>query len=109
MRTPPRATRCGPGKSFAARVAGSQLMAVGLPELIMPSLAQYEAKALELATNPPALAALRARLVHMRPTAALFDTVCFTRNLETAYEEMWRLWREGRKPRAIDVAALSQD
>ena len=34
-----------PGQTFASRVAGSLLNAVGLPELIVPSLEDYEALA----------------------------------------------------------------
>ena len=51
-----------PGSSFPARVAGSLLQAVGLPQLIVPTLEHYEAKAFELATDPQAHAALRAEL-----------------------------------------------
>ena len=50
------------GRSFAARVAGSLLHAVGLPELVTTSLAEYEALALALARDPGRLAELRERL-----------------------------------------------
>ncbi|HKX09272.1 MAG TPA: tetratricopeptide repeat protein, partial [Stellaceae bacterium] len=59
------------GRSFAARVAGSLLHAVGLPELVTGSLGDYEALALELARSPERLAALRARLQANRATAPL--------------------------------------
>ena len=44
------------GLGFAARVAGSLLNAVGLPELITETEQDYEALILELATNPTKLA-----------------------------------------------------
>ena len=47
------------GLGFAARVAGSLLNAVGLPELITETEQDYEALILELATNPTKLARLK--------------------------------------------------
>ena len=47
------------GLGFAARVAGSLLNAVGLPELITETEKDYEALILELATNPTKLARLK--------------------------------------------------
>ena len=73
------------GKSFPARVAASILNAAGLPELIAADLASYEALALKLATDPAALAEVKAKLAQARGTAPLFDTTRFTRNLEAAY------------------------
>ena len=56
-----------------------------LPELIAADLASYEALALKLATDPAALAEVKAKLAQARGTAPLFDTTRFTRNLEAAY------------------------
>jgi FkbM family methyltransferase len=78
------------GDTFAGRVAGSLLKAVGLPELITSSLADYEALALRLATEPGLLACLRERLAVNRPTAPLFDSECFTRNIENLYRRIWQ-------------------
>src|SRR5262249_6281191 len=43
------------GETFASRVSGSHLLAIGLPELVTASLADYEARARELAGNPSLL------------------------------------------------------
>jgi predicted O-linked N-acetylglucosamine transferase (SPINDLY family) len=94
------------GRSFAARVAGSLLQAVGLPELITHDIADYEALALRLAREPELLAGLRDRLAANRLTAPLFDCERYCRHLEAAYEEMWRLWQQGETPRAIAVAPM---
>lgn len=77
-----------PGRSFPARVAASILTAAGLPELIAPDLAAYEALALEFAGGPDRLRAIREKLVGNRSTTALFDTARFTANLEAAYRVM---------------------
>lgn len=74
------------GGSFAARVAGSLLHAVGLPEMATETVEQYETLALDLATDPVRLAAVRERLAANRLTAPLFDTERTTRAIEAVYE-----------------------
>ncbi len=91
------------GQSFGSRVAGSMLLTMGVEELIVRDLAQYEAIALKLARTPQLLAGLRAKLAANR---VLFDTEGLTRNLETAYERMWSLHVQGRKPESFSVKAL---
>ena len=51
------------GSSFAGRVAGSLLKAVGLPELITDDFEGYEATALRLARDKSALTAIKAKLL----------------------------------------------
>ena len=89
------------GDTFASRVAGSLLTAVGMPELITNSLEEYEAMALGLARNPGQLTALREKLARNRTSAPLFDTPVFARHLETAYSRMWENHLAGNEPRAI--------
>ena len=95
------------GTSFAGRVAASLLRAVGLPEMIARSLEEYESTALNLARDPAALAALKAKLKHNRDTNALFDTSRFTRNLESAYANMWQRAKNGAAPADFAVAPAS--
>ena len=78
-----------PGSTFAGRVAASLINAIGLPEMIAPSLETYEATALQLARDRTALAEIKAKLQRNRGTYALFDTARFTRNLETAYANLY--------------------
>jgi protein O-GlcNAc transferase len=77
------------GRTFPARVAASVLHAIGLPELVTSSLAEYEQLALALARDPERLAAIKAKLLRNRGTEPLFDTAGFTRDLETIYSSMW--------------------
>ena len=91
------------GDAFAGRVGASLLRAVGLPELVTTSLAEYEELAYELATNPERLAALRQRLVDQRMTCALFDTARSARNMERAFALMLERHRAGQAPADIDV------
>ena len=91
------------GETFASRVAGSLLEAVGLPELAVTSLDAYEALALRLARSPGELRALRERLARARAQAPLFDTPSYVRSLEAAYEKMWEAYSSGTKPRLIEL------
>jgi predicted O-linked N-acetylglucosamine transferase (SPINDLY family) len=94
------------GSTFSGRVAGSVLMAAGLPELITESLASYEARALELARTPAMLVELRERLARNRASCALFDTDRYRRHLESAYVTMWERCQRGEPPRAFDVRPM---
>jgi predicted O-linked N-acetylglucosamine transferase (SPINDLY family) len=78
------------GNTFANRVAGSLLNAVGIPELITPSLQafkpsslqafkpsslqDYEAMALSLAREPDRITAIKQQLSLNRMKSPLFDT-----------------------------------
>src|SRR5258706_706586 len=91
------------GGTFAGRVAGSLLTAIGLPELITESLEEYEQTALTLARDPQRLIALRQKLEIHRDASALFDLPKLTGNLETAYARMWQTWLSGQTPAAFSI------
>lgn len=91
------------GQTFAGRVAASLLHAVGVPELVMSSLPDYERMALRLASEPALLAEVRQKLVRERAHAPLFDTERFCRNIETAYLTMRERQRRGEPPAAFTV------
>jgi predicted O-linked N-acetylglucosamine transferase (SPINDLY family) len=92
------------GSTFAGRVAASLLRAIGMPELIGPSLQAYEELALHLARDKQALADIRAKLAGNRSTHPLFDTARFTRHLETAYTMAWERYQRGERPAGFAVA-----
>jgi predicted O-linked N-acetylglucosamine transferase (SPINDLY family) len=93
-----------PGATFASRVAGSLVSAVGMPELITATLADYEALALRLARDPERLAAMRQKLARNLQSFPLFDTERFTRHIEAAYTEMWQRAERGERPQSFAVA-----
>lgn len=92
------------GGTFAGRVAASLLLNVGLPELVTSSQDDYERLAVELATQPERLNALREKLAVNRLTTPLFDTERFTRHLEQAYAAMHARRKAGQKPEHIVVS-----
>ncbi len=93
------------GGSFAARMAGSLLQAVGLPELVCHSLGDYEALALALAQDPARLAQMRAKLLRVRERSVLFDAEFFRQGVESAYSRMFERFARGERPEAVDVLA----
>ena len=76
------------GHQFDGRVAASLLQALGLPELVTESLADYEALALALARDPQRLAEVRNRLDEARSASPLFDIDRFRADIEDAYLDM---------------------
>jgi len=91
------------GNSFASRMGSSILNAANLSELITSSQKEYEALAIELATNPKQLKAIKDKLSKNLPTAPLFDTPLFTKHLESAYKTMYERYHDGLKPDHIYV------
>jgi protein O-GlcNAc transferase len=92
------------GKGFAARVAGSILTAVGLPELITHTEQEYETLILQLATNPKQLAAVKQKLANNRLVKPFFDTELFTKHLEDGYLQAYQLYFDKKNPRSIYVS-----
>ena len=91
------------GGTFAGRVAASVLGAAGLRELITETSAEYERRAIALASDPARLAAIRGRLAQTRLTMPLFDTRLFTRHMEAAFAAMHRRHQAGDPPDHISI------
>jgi predicted O-linked N-acetylglucosamine transferase (SPINDLY family) len=94
------------GASFAGRVGASLLNAIGLNELIARSLEEYEALAVELATNPKHLADIKSKLAKNRNTFPLFNTDRFRRHIEAAYTTMWERVQRGEPPESFAVESV---
>ena len=91
------------GLGFAARVAGSLLNEIGLPELITQTEKDYEALILELATNPTKLAKIKEKLAINRSTQPLFNTELYTKHLESGYLQAYQNYFDGHLPQTIIV------
>ena len=91
------------GSSFASRVAASLLNAIGLPELITSSQEEYEALAIELASNPHKLIEIKLKLECNRLTAPLFNTPLFAKNIELAYIKMYERYQADLEPEHIYI------
>jgi predicted O-linked N-acetylglucosamine transferase (SPINDLY family) len=89
------------GSTFASRVAGSLLHAVGLPELVTHSLADYAELGLALVDEPARLQTLRNKLAGLRLQAPLFDVATYTHDLEALFSGMWQRHLDGLPPAAL--------
>jgi len=105
-----------PGRSFASRVCASLVRAAGIAEMICATPDEYVARAVALAQDRPALAAIRQRLVAGRDSCRLFDTPALVHDLEKLYRRMWDDFEQGKLPvpdlrnlEAYHEAALDQD
>ena len=94
------------GQTFAGRISESLLHAAGLPELVTDSLAEYEALALKLATEPPLRQGFAAKLTADRDTCPLFDIERFRHHIEAAYATMRERHLRGEPPEDFTVAAI---
>lgn len=78
------------GETFASRVSGSLLTAVGLHELVTYTDDEYLTLADALAKDRPRCSAYRQHLANARLSAPLFDTRCFARDMGRLFRAMWQ-------------------
>ena len=91
------------GQSYQARMGASILTSINLPELITNTPKEYEALAIELVTHPEKLKVIKDKLADNLSTAPLFDTKRFTKNIESAYTQMYERSQQGLEPDHIYV------
>ena len=91
------------GESFASRMAASTLMGLDLSELVTHSDDEYSDKAIELATHPLKLQAIREKLQAQKKGSLLFNPTLFTKNWESALKKAVNLWALNQSPQHIDV------
>ena len=91
------------GDSYQSRMGASILSALNLPELITTTAKEYESLAIELASNPEKLKAIKDKLASNLSTAPLYNTPLFTKNLESAFTEMYERYHQGLEPDHIYV------
>lgn len=91
------------GKSFASRMAGSILSAIGLKELITFTPMEYESLAINLAQDFNKLAKIKKKLLSNRSTAALFNTQLFIESIEAAYVKIFKLYESGHQADHVTI------
>jgi protein O-GlcNAc transferase len=83
------------GQLAVARAGVSLLSNVGLPQLIAGTIDQYVQIATTLASDVPALSALRVGLREQMRSSTLCNVSRCTAQLEDAYRTMWQEWVKG--------------
>lgn len=94
------------GSHFASRVTESLLTAAGIAELVAEDARSYVDLCVSLIEDRPRLQAVREKLGAQRATCPLFDTMRFTRHLETAFQIMVERERAGLAPDHFAVPPL---
>jgi predicted O-linked N-acetylglucosamine transferase (SPINDLY family) len=91
------------GEAFASRVAASLLTAVGLPELVTWTLAEYEELAVSLANDSDRMNTLKRKLADARHSAPLFDAETYSRRLEDGFSMIYERHQAGEPPEHVFV------
>jgi predicted O-linked N-acetylglucosamine transferase (SPINDLY family) len=94
------------GSSYASRMSGSLLTALGSSNLAASSLEEYERLALQLAMDRGRLDGVRAALARQKSSSPLFDTDRFRGHLEAAFSAMVERHRGGLPPATFRVPPL---
>jgi len=87
-----------PGAKMCQRVAYSLLSSLGLPEMAVHSLPDYEELAVRMATHPGELKAVRDKLHVKKRASPLFDTRLWTRHFEASLWAVWERHAAGLPP-----------
>jgi protein O-GlcNAc transferase len=86
-----------PGETLASRVASSQLVTLGCPELVAKDRADYERIATRLGTDSDFLTGMRAKVWKGRTSSPLFNCKQYASDLERLFEVMWDRHARGEK------------
>jgi len=96
------------GETFQSRAAGSYAATLGVPEMVVGSLREYEERAVEWALDAESggnkLKNVREKLGKNRLTSPLFDTKRWVRDWERGMELIWKIHEEGGKPTHVTVS-----
>ena len=76
------------GKSFASRVSSSILNQVNMKELITTNTEDFQNLAIDIASNKNKLKKIKDDLNNSLSNSSLFDSVKFTKDLETLYQKI---------------------
>ena len=87
------------GRPTVGRFGASILHAVGLDDWVAQDVDAYVARAVAAASDPGALARLRAELRPRFAASPLHDARDLARVVEATYRTLWDEWREGDVPR----------
>merc|ERR1712038_1607201 len=85
------------GETLASRVASSQLLTLGCPELIAKDRSDYEHIAVRLGTDKEFLAGTRAKVWKLRLESPLFCVKTYASDLEKLFKLIWERYSRGEK------------
>ena len=94
-----------PGETFCSRHSLGYLSVTGLRQFVAADIDAYVTLALDLASDLPCLARLRAELRQRVRSSPLCDVDRFAGHFDTALTAIWECWRSGAPPASFDVAS----
>jgi predicted O-linked N-acetylglucosamine transferase (SPINDLY family) len=86
------------GETFASRVSASLLSSLDLKELITENFNDYSSLAIKFGNNPELLKKIKIKLNENIKNKTLFDSKLFTKNLEFAYDKVYKNFLANKKP-----------
>jgi predicted O-linked N-acetylglucosamine transferase (SPINDLY family) len=84
------------GRSYISRMCGSLLTAVGLPDLITTTLADYERLAVQIGRNPARSESYKRYLAEHGRASRLFDVPAIVRSIECQFAQLAAQARAGQ-------------
>ena len=90
------------GRSYISRMCGSLLTAVGLPDLITETLADYERLAVQIGRNPARAASYKRYLAEQGRSSPLFDIPAIVRDVERQFAHLAVQARNGQPLQPLD-------
>ena len=91
------------GQSFASRLCGSLLNAIGLNELITTTKKDYEDLIINVAKDSKKLKIIKNKLENNKTTQPLFNTKLYTNNIERAYKEIYKRYHSDLPLENIEI------
>jgi protein O-GlcNAc transferase len=80
------------GDTSVSRIGAVLMHRVGLPEFITQTPEDYVSRAIEIASDLPALNGIRQGLRERMSTQAAMDPNVFIGHVENAFRKMWQCW-----------------
>ncbi|MGQ7244749.1 O-linked N-acetylglucosamine transferase family protein [Salinicola sp. V024] len=90
-----------PGSTFAGRHSATHLTNAGMQELVVSSWEEYRQRVIELASDLPSLAIIRAALRTYLEQSPVCDGPRFGRHLHKTLRAIWQRHCEGKAPAAL--------
>ena len=91
------------GNSFVSRVATSLLNTMNLKELISNNFKEYEIIANKIVSDSDFLDKIKFKIKKNVLDSALYDAELFTKNLETAYEKVFKNYIDNKDTRDFEI------
>ncbi|MGM8931058.1 O-linked N-acetylglucosamine transferase, SPINDLY family protein [Salinicola halophyticus] len=90
-----------PGPTFAGRHSATHLANAGMQELVVSSWEEYRQRVIELASDLPNLAVIRAAMRTYLEQSPVCDGERFARHFHKALRAIWQRYCEGKLPAAL--------